>query len=392
MILWLIWPVAAVLLFLSVWIVLPPPNFFWLPLAVGAPEVSPWLGFVGAIALFLSILAYRSSPSLSSRSLITALLISLFLSSLPLLQSPIAIAKANQSMTAAFGESSIAANSRAASFAPFNGLNFVRGFSTQDVRHIDRVQFAAPDGQPLFLQVYQPAAAGTYPAVVMLYGGGWSHGDSSENEAFGRFLAARGYVVVALEYRLTPEYRFPTQLADVKSGLAFVRQRAAEYEIDPERLALVGWSAGAQLAMLTGFQGELGVKSLVDFYGPVDLAAGYANPPVPDPLDVQQVLLAFLGGPPSELPAAYAEASPITYVKSANPNALPPTLLVYGGKDKIVEAKYGKFLYEQLLKSGNTAVWVRIPWAEHAFDKVFNGVSNQMALHFVERFLVQTLF
>ncbi|MEO1792485.1 MAG: alpha/beta hydrolase, partial [Cyanobacteria bacterium J06629_19] len=147
----------------------------------------------------------------------------------------------------------------------------------------------------------------------------------------------------------------------------------------------------AHLAMLTGFQGAAGVKSIVDFYGPVDLAAGYADPPVPDPLDVRQVLRAFLGGSPSELLEAYVAASPITYVKAAEASSLPPTLLVYGGRDSIVEQKYGRFLYEQLLASGNTAVWVPIPWAEHAFDAVFNGVSNQMALHFVERFLAQTV-
>ena len=391
MVRWLVWLVAVVLLFLSLWIVLPPPTLFWLPLAVGAPEVSPWLGFVGAIALGIALLTSQRASTRSYRLLLAVLLASLLLSSLPLLQQPNAVAKANQSMTRAFGDKSVAANIRSASYAPFNGPNFIRGFPKGDVRRVGKVQFAAPDGQPLYMDVYKPPNPGKYPAVVMLYGGGWSRGDSSENEEFGRFLAARGYVVVALAYRLTPDYRFPTQLEDVKSGLAFVRQQAADYEIDADRISLVGWSAGAHLSMLAGFQDALGFKSIVDFYGPVDLAAGYADPPVPDPLNVRQVLIAFLGGPPSGLPEIYADASPITYVKGAKPNALPPTLLIYGGRDNVVEAKYGEYLYTELLKSGNTAVWVRIPWAEHAFDKVFNGVSSQMALHFVERFLAQTL-
>ncbi|MEM6452790.1 MAG: alpha/beta hydrolase [Cyanobacteria bacterium P01_D01_bin.105] len=391
MISWFLWLVAVVLLFLSLWIVLPPPTFFWLQLAVGAPEVSPWLGFVGAIALALSFLLPHKHKRSWFRPLVIVLLASLMLSSLPLLQQPSAVRQANQSMAMAFGDESVAIDPQFSTYAPFNGLNFIRGFPQQQVRHIDPVQFAAPDGEALHLEVYQPPMSGQYPAVVMLYGGGWSRGDSSANEEFGRFLAARGYVVVALEYRLTPEYVFPAQLRDVEAGLAFVRDRADEYDIDADRIALVGWSAGAHLAMLTGFQGAAGVKSIVDFYGPVDLAAGYADPPVPDPLDVRQVLRAFLGGSPSELPEAYVAASPITYVKAAEASSLPPTLLVYGGRDSIVEQKYGRFLYEQLLASGNTAVWVPIPWAEHAFDAVFNGVSNQMALHFVERFLAQTV-
>ena len=114
-------------------------------------------------------------------------------------------------------------------------------------------------------------------------------------------------------------------------------------------------------------------------------------PPTPDPLDVQEVLVALLDGTPEERPDAYAAASPITYVNSAKPASLPPVLLLYGGRDHIVEAKYGEALYNQLSESGQTAVWVKIPWAEHAFDKIFTGVSNQLALHFVEHFLALTL-
>ncbi|MEO1621908.1 MAG: alpha/beta hydrolase, partial [Cyanobacteria bacterium J06632_3] len=235
-------------------------------------------------------------------------------------------------------------------------------------------------------------ASGRYPAVVMIYGGGWRTGSSAENEAMGRFLAARGYVVVAIDYRHTPDYRFPAQLEDVKTALSFIRAQAEAYEILSDRMTLLGWSAGAHLAMLAGFQDETdGIKSIVNFYGPVDLARGYAEPPRPDPLDVRQVLRAFLGDSPTALPELYAEASPITFVTSAKPQTLPPVLLVYGGRDHIVEARFGRSLYEELLRSQNTAVWVKIPWAEHAFDKIFNGVSNQLALHFVERFLAQTL-
>ncbi|MEL6939784.1 MAG: alpha/beta hydrolase [Cyanobacteria bacterium J06598_1] len=388
------WLVASVLLFLSVWIVLSPPNFFWLQLAVGAPEVSPLLLLMSAIALIATLFFSRWRHAWSPRLLLAVLTTALVLSSLPLLQQPKAVVAADRSMAIAFGPSL-----KTATTPTFSWLTSVRGFQIADVRQSERIPFAKPDGSSLALKLYQPPAAGPHsaphpaphPALVILYGGGWTRGDASENEAFGRFFAARGYVVVAIEYRLAPEYRYPAQVEDVSAALAFIRDRAADYEIDPARLSLVGWSAGAHLAMLEGFQSTEGIQSIVNFYGPVDLAAGYANPPVPDPLQVQQVLKAFFDGTPAELPDAYAEASPITYVKAATPGSLPPVLLVYGGRDHIVESKYGQSLYEALLKSGNTAVWVHIPWAEHAFDKIFNGVSNQLALHFVERFLAHTL-
>ena len=143
--------------------------------------------------------------------------------------------------------------------------------------------------------------------------------------------------------------------------------------------------------MLAGFQDKDLVRSIVNYYGPVDLFNGYYDIPQPDPIDVREVLKAFIGGTPDEFPEAYIAASPLTYVKTASPASLPATLLIYGGRDHLVESRFGRKLYEALVGGKHVAVWVEIPWAEHAFDKVFNGVSNQMALHFIERFLAQTL-
>ncbi len=394
------WLAIGVLVFLSLWVVLPAPNFFLLPLAVGAPEISPLVGGLAAIALFLTLWLIPSPP----RTVIAMLLMAIALNTLPLLQQPQAVANAERSMNQAFANPVVdSLGSQPASIPAFSLFNFYGGIPKTEVRHQAKIPFASPVGESLFLDLYQPPSVGQYPAVMMIYGGGWRTGSSSENEALGRFLAGRGYVVIAADYRHTPKYQFPAQLEDVEAALDFVRDRADEYEIDRDHIALLGWSAGAQLAMLMGFQSSAAlqqpatrqpiepVQAVISYYGPVDLDNGYRNPPRPDPLDVRQVLQSYLGGSPDEQPAAYATASPITYVRAAAPDTLPPALLIYGGRDHIVEAKYGKYLYEQLLRSQNTAVWVKIPWAEHAFDKIFNGVGNQMALHFLEQFLAKTL-
>lgn len=393
-----IWLLAGLTFFLSLWIVVPGPTLFWLPLAVGAPEISPLLGLISV--LLLVIVLWNRFHTL----LMALLLATLTLSSLPLLQQPRAVAQAEQSMAIAF-----AAPSRAASYAPFNWLNFFKGIPTGQFRLQTNIPFANPDGTALALDLYQPPLPKRrYPTVVTIYGGGWRDGSPAASAAMGRFLAARGYVVVAIDYRHAPAYRFPAQLEDVQAALAFVSDRADEYQINRDAIALLGWSAGAHLAMLAGFQPNSStdisstdistaspptpkIRSIINYYGPIDLAAGYREPPQPDPIDVKQLLAAFIGGTPSELPAAYAQASPITYVHSATADSLPPTLLIYGGRDHIVEPRFGKQLYDALINSNNTAVWINIPWAEHAFDKVFSGVSNQMALHFIERFLEQTL-
>ncbi|MEO1068200.1 MAG: alpha/beta hydrolase, partial [Cyanobacteria bacterium J06638_6] len=78
---------------------------------------------------------------------------------------------------------------------------------------------------------------------------------------------------------------------------------------------------------------------------------------------------------------------PSSYV---GPN-LPPSLLIYGGKDHIVEARFGQTMAKQLEAVGNRVGFIQIPWADHAFDAVFNGVSNQLALYHAERFLAWAL-
>jgi len=401
-----LWLVAIVCFCLSLWIVLPGPNLFFLRLAVVAPEISPLLGLVSAIALGLALFSAWASrlpdnpsrkqqtwwrlivDSNAPRGLISLLLITLLLCSLPSLQRPKALAAANQSMVNAFDQSSQVS-------APFRWRTLLGGFESGEVRSRRNITFKSPAGTPLSLDLYQPLQPGRYPAVVTIYGGSWMRGSPAESQQMAKFLAARGYVVAALDYRHAPEYSFPAQSEDVAAGLAFVRRRANDFDIARDRIALLGWSAGAHLAMLLGLQPDLhsgeSIRSIVNYYGPVDLANGYYDIPQPDPIDVRQVLRAFIGGTPTEFPAAYSAASPLTYVERAEANTLPDMLLIYGGRDHVVESRFGKILYDALQESGNRAVWIKIPWAEHAFDKVFGGISNQMALPFIEQFLAQTL-
>jgi acetyl esterase/lipase len=130
------------------------------------------------------------------------------------------------------------------------------------------------------------------------------------------------------------------------------------------------------------------IRAVVNYYGPVDLTVGYNDPPQPDPIDTRALLRAFLGGTPTEQPERYQAASPISYVT----RPVPPSLLVYGRRDHVVQAKFGQALFNRLNSTGNQAIFLDIPWAEHAFDAVFQGVSNQLALYYTERFLAWALY
>lgn len=380
--------------FLSLWIILPAPTLLLLPLSVGAPEVSPWLLVGNSIFLGLALRgARRDRFRQAALGLSTA---GLLLSAVPLAQFSSVAQQTDAAMTQAFGShylatlpQSVLAPMRA---SPFTFAEALQGIPNKTaVRYIPNIPFAQPDGVPLKLDVYQPPQVGRYPGIIMIYGGAWRSGSPTQNAEFSRYMASQGYVVWAIAYRLAPRYQFPAQIEDVQSALTFIQQHAAKYETDPDRLALMGRSAGAHLAMLAAFAPNAPIRALVNYYGPVDLAAGYRDVPFPDPIDSRKVLKSFLGSTPDERPELYEQASPIRYVTTTMSHPLPPSLLVYGGRDHIVQAKYGRMLAQRLDQVGTPVAFLEIPWADHAFDAVFNGVSNQLALYHTERFLAWAL-
>jgi acetyl esterase/lipase len=381
---------SGVGLLLSVWVVVPAPNFTLLPLGIGAPEFSPWLMGVNAIALLLSL--WRLPQGWIYSLALVCSGIGLILSSLPLVQLSATNAQFAGEMRSGLGENYLnqipASLQRQMRQTPFDGWDFVRGIPLPEVRITRDIPFAAPAGVPLKLNLYRPRETGSYPAIVVIYGGAWQSGSPANDELFSRYMAGQGYTVVAIDYRHAPSHTFPAQIDDVRTALSYIRQYASDLEVNLERLAIMGRSAGAHLAMLAAYQtSDLPIRAVVNYYGPVDLAEGYRDPPRPDPINTRKVLTTFLGCSPAECPDLYKQASPLTYVT----RPLPPSLLVYSGRDHLVQARFGRQLHTQLRATGTPSVLLEIPWAEHAFDAVFNGVSNQVALYYTERFLAAVL-
>lgn len=312
--------------FLSLWIVVPAPTAFLLPLGVGAPEISPWLIGINAIALLCLGLSWTGSR-LHLLMLICSLL-GLGLSLLPLAQLPVTNRQIDAEMRAVLGNNFLA-SVPATALQPLRSQPLVladsfRGIALEDVR-VDRgVVFAQPDGTALTLNVYRPLSPGRYPTIVVIYGGAWQSGSPDNKANFSRYMAAQGYTVIAIDYRHAPQYRFPAQLDDVKTALTYIQTHAEALSVDLNHLAVLGRSAGAQLAAIAAYESTVPMQAVVLYYGPVDLIAGYQDPPVPDPINTRAVLRTFLGGPPAMAPDLYRQASPINYVRSD----VPPTLLV----------------------------------------------------------------
>ena len=378
---WLTLAVALTTLWIAVWIVLPPPNYFLLRFAVGAPELAAWLIVAALVGLALAL--PRAMTATSARFAVAACIVSLVLAA--------SVFARFRSTAARFDEASRALRAEPAAPLRHSRLSLVdlfRGIPVGDARITRGIVFATPDGKPLTIDVYQPVSAGSHPSVVQVYGGAWRNGAPGDFAKFGRWLAAGGYVVFAIDYRHSPQWRWPAHLDDVNAALSWIAAHAAAYGGDTSRVVLLGRSAGAHLALLAAYRpGPLHIRGVVGFYAPVDLTNAYRNPPRPDPLDIRTVERAFIGDTPDKMPESYAAASPISYARGR----VPPTLLVFGGRDNIVEPRYGRQLRDTLLASGNQVAYLEIPWAEHAFDEIFNGPSSQLALFYTERFVAAVM-
>ncbi|MBN1202862.1 MAG: alpha/beta hydrolase [Anaerolineae bacterium] len=261
------------------------------------------------------------------------------------------------------------------------------------VRETRDVLFAAPDGHPLRLDVYESRQGnGPYPAIVVVHGGAWFQGDKSAY-AFGwhdRWLAAQGYVVFDVEYRLSG--RWPAPLADVKCAIRWVRANAARYNVDPDRIALMGRSAGAHLALMAAYTAhdprfpadclsdesaatDERVQAVVVSYAPADLRLW--------PAERGSAIEQLLGGLPDEVPGIYADAAPITHVRPG----LPPTLLIHGQRDRMVSPAQSELLANHLRAAGVKTVLLRIPWGRHGVDSLLVGLTGPMIQYDVDRFL-----
>lgn len=181
------------------------------------------------------------------------------------------------------------------------------------VQSASAVRYAIHDGVELTGKLYAARNAKASPVVIAIHGGAWKAGDISQYQYWGPWLAEHGIAVFAIDYRLVcgERNRYPAAVQDVTAALEFVRSSAAELNVDPKRISLVGSSAGAHLAALVGLMAETPVKAVVGVCGIYDLVAQWHHDQVARPRD--QVTEIFLGKGPMEDRMLYQRASPINY-------------------------------------------------------------------------------
>ena len=135
------------------------------------------------------------------------------------------------------------------------------------------VEYAHPGGKPVLLDLHVPDGAGPFPAAILVHGGGFDEGSKSTNvRPLFDPLANAGFAWFSIDYRLAPQFHQPQATEDLDSAIRWVKANAAEYHVDPSKIALIGESAGGYLVNYAGTHETPAtrVAAVVDFYGPVD--------------------------------------------------------------------------------------------------------------------------
>lgn len=379
--------VSLVILAAGLVAVIPHRDALMWQASIITSEGGHWLGSGSVILLFSFLSGWRRSGVHKLAVVLSAIGIGLLF--VPLVQAYQAAAPLPQELQASFGEPLVTSTTHDPPRpTPLVPLDLAFGVNAGQVI-VDEHVYNVVDGQRLTLDLYRPkVVVGPSPVVVVIHGGGWSAGNKRQLTTLSRYLAARGYVVAKIAYRLAPISLFPAPLKDVVSAMQYIKDLETTHSVDPTRFAFVGRSAGAQIALLAAYTiADSSIRGAVSFYGPMELRWGYENPAKIEVVDSSFMLEQYLGGPPATHGAQYDAAEPRRFVTTAS----PPTLLIHGLRDEHVAPFHAESLSARLSDHGVPNYLVEMPWATHGCDYVFSGPCGQITTYAVERFLGSVL-
>jgi len=241
-----------------------------------------------------------------------------------------------------------------------------------EIEEIKDIEYKNVGGKSLQLDIYKPRnLAEPAPLLVFVHGGGWKGGKRSDYLVYLVDFAKKGYITATVSYRLKNDSIYPACVQDVSDAMHFLFSNAKQYGYDPDRVAMIGGSAGGHLVLMTTYDFKEPtipldsvylatrphkVKCVVDIYGPVDMTTPYAQ--------TQGLVTGFIGHPYSEKPELYWEASPAKYLRED----LPPTLIFQGTSDNLLPQSQSDTLKARLDRLGVPAEYYKLPLWPHAMD------------------------
>jgi alpha-L-fucosidase 2 len=223
------------------------------------------------------------------------------------------------------------------------------------------INYAKTGEVSLKLDVIAPEGDGPYPIVLYVHGGGWSSGDKQADTPLLNVFHGTDVVVVSIDYRLAPAYRWPACLDDVNTAIRWVKANAAQYKGDSKRIALMGYSAGGQLACLAAVTAnpDTAVQAVVGVASPTDLELD-----LPQRGGLSKSLQDLLNRPLEVNEEARAQLRDMSAIHHVHPG-LPPFLLVHGTKDKSVPYPGSINFQAALRKVGVSCNLITLKDAEH---------------------------
>jgi acetyl esterase/lipase len=294
----------------------------------------------------------------------------------------------------------------------------------------------------LMCDVWQPLpdVERTETAVLYFHSSAWCLVDKDfGTRPLFSYLTRQGHVVMDVAYRLCYETDIAGMTADVFRAIAWMKANSGLYGVNPDRIILIGASAGGQIALLAAYarpdsnlipdelnKQDLSVHAVVSYYGPPDMLTvrshnqiltstavralkviglgrplswaaarifaiitGRSYTPLEEDLyqflQTEDVIDEIMGGSPDQIPEQYQQVSPQNYIHAE----CPPTLLIHGEHDSLVPAASTRDFYQRLRQAGVPVVYLELPQTDHGFDLILSPYSPSMqaSIYTLERFL-----
>lgn len=261
----------------------------------------------------------------------------------------------------------------------------------ENIKEYKDVIYKTADSLDLKLDIYHSKNLKTKaPLIVFIHGGAWKKGDKHDYLVYLTSYAEKGYVTATIQYRLAGVAKYPAQLLDVQSAVIWLKEHADEFHINPEKVAIVGGSAGGHLAMMNAYSNSdttnsdeskftPKVQALVNFYGPSDLV---------DVAEEDKPTVEYLIGKTElEAPELYKAASPLYFITKT----APPTITFHGTLDELVPYEQSDRLHEKLQEMGIPTYYHKLEGWPHTMDasvKV-NAYAQYHMDAFFEKYLSQ---
>jgi acetyl esterase len=226
---------------------------------------------------------------------------------------------------------------------------------------------------PLVADIYIPKGTGPFPGVVFIHGGGWHSGDRTQLRRQAIYMAEHGMVGMAIEYRLAPAHPWPAAIDDSRAAVVWLRQNAAAYHVNPNRIGAVGSSAGGHLVALLGVTGDPKLEAVVVLNGVLDFNA---QPPSDSITDL-------FGHSCAEAPQVCAAASPTNLIRSG----APPFLVMHGDADQSAPYPQAVAFVKKLKGAGGHVEFFTAPAGPHTFwsKPQWAEKSDQLMNDFLQR-------